>query len=377
MSKPPHLLFLVTEDWYFVSHRLALARAALAAGFRVSVATRVSRHADIIRDAGIELIAVPFRRSGLNPLREIVFLFRVVALYRRLRPDIVHQVAMKPVVLGSLAARLAGIDRIVNALGGLGYVFSSRSALAMALRKPLAWLLRTSLDGARGTLILQNQDDRTLLLQTGGIAPERVRLIRGVGVDVAAFAESAEPAGPCLIVLPARFLRDKGVWEFVEAARQLRAQGTDARFALVGAPDPDNPASIAQSQVDAWVREGAVECWGWREDMAAVFAQANIVCLPSYREGLPKALVEAAAAGRAIVTTDAPGCREVVGEGVNGLLVPVRDAHALARALKRLIDDAPLRRQMAARGRERAQAEFRSDQSIAATLGIYRELLAR
>ena len=370
----PHLVFLVTEDWYFVSHRLSIAKAALAAGFRVTVVTRVGECEKGIREAGIDVCHLPGQRGGLNPFHQVMYCLRVVGHYRRLRPDIVHHVAMKPVIYGSIAARLAGVRNIVNALGGLGFVFTSTALKARLLRPLVHALLRVAMSGPRTLLILQNRDDRRMLVQGRVIKDEHVRMIRGVGVNVEGYPEPVLRTDQCLVILPARLLRDKGVVEFAMAARRLKAQGVAARFALVGAPDEENPASLSSREIDEWVSEGFVEAWGWRDDMQQVVAQADIVCLPSYREGLPKALLEAAAAGKAIVTTDTPGCREVVEDGLNGLLVPVRDVDALAAALRKLIEDPQFRHRCGMNGRRLAQAQFSECAALDASLAIYREL---
>jgi glycosyltransferase involved in cell wall biosynthesis len=373
-QKKTHLLYFVSEDWYFVSHRLSLARAALEAGYDVTVVTRVRDHGDEIQRAGIRLIAFPLRRAGLNPLLEMSFLLRLWRIYRRVRPDIVHHVAMKPVILGTLAAKLAGVPGIVNALGGLGFVFSSSSLKARLLRPLMSVLLRFSLNSKHGVLILQNGDDSELLVKRGFVRRSAIRLVRGVGVDPTAYRVDLPADNPCLVILPARMLRDKGVYEFVAAARQLRDEGVPARFALVGEPDDENPASLKESELQGWAQEGLIEYWGWRDDMADVMVQSHVVCLPSYREGLPKVLLEAAASGRAIVTTDVPGCREVVRNGFNGLLVPMQDADALAQAIRTLVLDADKRRQFGLNGRQLAETEFSMQQSTAATLAIYSEL---
>jgi glycosyltransferase involved in cell wall biosynthesis len=372
----PRLLYLVTEDWYFCSHRLPLARAARDAGFRVTVATRVQRHAGEIRAAGIELMPLRLSRRSANPLRELATLRDIVRIYRQAQPDIAHHVALKPVLYGSLTARLTGVPRVVNALAGLGYLFSSSDLKARLLRPPIETGFRFLLDRPGSRLIVQNPDDLALLTRRGIVNASRTVLIRGSGVDLTRFAPAPEPEGAPLVVLPARMLRDKGVEEFVAAARALKQAGVNARFALVGDPDPENPAAISPAQLEAWRESGAVECWGWRDDMAAVFRQAHVVCLPSYREGLPKALIEAAACGRALVTCDVPGCREVVRDGDNGLLVPARDSAALAQALRRLLEDTALRDRMARRSRERAVAEFSLERVIADTLALYRTLLS-
>ncbi|MEW9899951.1 glycosyltransferase family 4 protein [Chitinivorax sp. PXF-14] len=372
----PHLVFLVSEDWYFVSHRLPLARAAIDAGFRVTLATKVSSYRQEIERAGINLIDLPFKRSGLNPLRELAFSIRVLNLYRRLRPDLVHHVAMKPVVIGSLAARLAGVPAIVNALGGLGYVFTSQTIKTRLLRPVVERLLRFALNGKRSALILQNRDDQELLVNAGVVRQSSIKIIRGVGVDPSTYStQNRTQPQPCLVVLPARMLRDKGVHEFVQAASDLRNEGINARFALVGSPDPQNPNSIAEDQLHAWAADGTIEYWGWRSDIAEVFSQTHIVCLPSYREGLPKALLEAAASSRAIITTDTPGCRDVVQDGYNGLLVPVGDAKALAHAIRTLILDTEMRDRFGVNGRRRIEMEFTSTMSIDMTLSTYKELL--
>lgn len=372
----PRLLFVVTEDWYFCSHRLHIAVAARRAGFDVAVATRVGRDAARIEAAGLRLHGIGLARGGLHPWRELMSFLELLRIYRRERPDLVHHVAVKPVIYGSLAAWLSGVPRVVNALAGLGFLFSSRSLKARLLR-PLATIAYRLLLGGRGrVLILQNPDDRDMFARRGLAPTAAIRLIRGSGVDTGRYCPRPEPEGVPLVVLPARLLRDKGVLEFVEAARILRANGVAARFALVGEGDPENPASIAPARIDAWRAEGVVEAWGRRDDMADVFGLSALVCLPSYREGLPKALLEAASCGRAIVATDVPGCREAVAHGDNGLLVPPHDATALAGAIASLLADPSLRRRMGERGRQRVVAQFAEDRIAAETLAVYRELLA-
>ena len=373
----PKLLFLVTEDWYFCSHRLPLARAAKAAGYEVVVATRVSAHADAITAEGFKLVPIGLRRSGRNPWRELKAILEIVGIYRRERPDLVHHVALKPVLYGAIAARLAHVPAVVNALAGLGFVFASASRKARLLRPWVAGALRLSVDADDSALIVQNPDDRKMLVEAGIVKAARIRLIRGSGVDIRRFAPSPEPAGTPLVMLPSRLLWDKGVGEFVAAAGLLRERGAEARFALVGDGDPGNPATIPEGRLRAWQAEGAVEWWGRREDMPAVLSSAAIVCLPSYREGLPKVLLEAAACGRPLVATDVPGCREIVIDGGNGLLVPPRDAPALAEAIGRLIKEPGLRADMGRRGRELVEAQFSEERVVAQTLAVYRELAGR
>lgn len=368
------LLFLVTEDWYFCSHRLPPARAAQQAGYDIIVATRVgSRGADIAAE-GFKLVPIAMQRRSRNPFRELAAIAQIVKIYWRERPDVVHHVALKPVLYGSLAAFIVRGPVVVNALAGMGFLFSSTSRLASVLRTVVSRLFRLLLNAGRNLLILQNPDDEAMLVNSGLVAAKRVRLIRGSGVDIQRFAVSTEVPTTPVVMLPSRMLWDKGVGEFVEAARLLRAGGSAARFVLVGTGDPENPASIAEGQLKAWRDSGVVESWGHRDDMPATLAQSHIVCLPSYREGLPKVLLEAAACGRPLVATDAPGCREIVRHGENGLLVPLRDAASLADAIGRLLADAELRHTMGQKGRRMVELEFSEAKVAQQTLAVYREL---
>lgn len=364
------LFFFVTEDWYFCSHRLQLAVAAQAAGYDVTVVTRVRAHGDVIREAGLGLIPFENARSSLNPLTAILTLARLVRLYRRERPDIVHHVALKPILYGTIAARIAGTSHVINALAGMGWLFSSSKGLAPWLRPVVQFWLSRSLSS--GIALVQHSEDAELLVQSG-VPSSNIRVIRGSGVDLQHFCPHTEIGGPPVVVLPARLLWDKGVGEFVEAARLLRERGVVARYVLAGEPDELNPAAIPSDQVAAWASDGVIEHLGWVDDMQGLLRKCHVVCLPSYREGLPKSLLEAVAAGLPVVTTDVPGCRDVVRDGENGLLVRARDAVALADALQQLIESAELRRQMGVRGRIRAEEEFGLTKVIQQTLAVYAE----
>jgi glycosyltransferase involved in cell wall biosynthesis len=366
------LLYLVTEDWYFVSHRLPLAIAAKMAGFDVTVATRLARHREIIEAAGLRALQFEMDRRGMSPIGLAQETLRLANLYRRERPDIVHHVSLRPVVVGGFAARLAGIRHVVSALTGMGFLFTDggRGSLARrALQSVLPWLM------ARGVTIVQNKDDGGLL-RSLGVPAERLRLIPGSGVDVTSFVPRLTPAaGKPVVMMASRLLWDKGVREFAEAARLCRNRGVQARFVLVGSPDPQNPSSIPGAELESWHASGILEWWGPREDMAAVFSQAHVVCLPSYREGLPKVLLEAAACGKPIITTDTPGCREIVRHGENGFLVPVRAVTELAEAAERLVSDATLREAMGRAGRRKIEEEFSLERVVSETLQVYAELL--
>jgi len=373
----PRILFLISEDWYFCVHWLQLAQEVRRAGFDVTVATRVARHGERIRAAGFDLVELGWSRRSTNPFREFLSVMEVVRTFRKVRPDIVHQCAIKPVLYGSLASVVVGIPIVMNTVAGLGYIFSSHDVAARLLRPLVRAAFHLLLDRPNARVIVQNPDDRAQLLREGIVEDDHLFLIKGAGVDLEKFAYRPEPEGIPVVVLPARMLRDKGVCEFVEAARALKYAGVAARFVLVGTPDPENPACIPEEQLAGWHAEGIVEYWGWREDIPSVLQQSNIVCLPSYREGLPTSLIEASSCGRAIVTTDVPGCREVVADGENGLLVAARDAVGLAVALRRLIEDAPLRRAMGQAGKGRAEREFSIGRVVSETLALYEAAIAR
>jgi glycosyltransferase involved in cell wall biosynthesis len=372
----PKLLYLVTEDWYFVSHRLPLAVAALKAGFDVVVVTRVDKAEDAIRAAGLRLISIPFNRSKLNPFEALKTLAALRAIYRSEAPDIVHHVAMTPVIYGSIAAAMVGGRRQVNALMGLGYVFISDDLKARLLRAPVAVLLRMALKARHTRVIVQNRDDFKLLEHSGFARSHDLRLIRGSGVDPRHFAEAdAVGSGTPTVVLPARMLRDKGVLEFVEAARLLKAKGVLARFVLCGSPDPLNPASLSEDELRRHALAGVVEYWGWQKDMSLVWKAAQVVCLPSYGEGLPKVLLEAAASYLPLVAADVPGCREIVQPGVNGWLVPRGDEQALAAALEEALSNPDLRVQYGRAGRRIIEQEMSLQRVVKETLAVYSELL--
>jgi glycosyltransferase involved in cell wall biosynthesis len=370
------LLFLVTEDWYFCSHRLPVARAAREAGAEVIVATRVDRHGEAITREGFRLVRLRWQRRSKNLLSEAAALGAITRLYRRARPHIVHHVAVKPTVYGGIAAMLAGRPRQVAAIAGLGYLSVSRQWRARLLGPVVRAALRSVLDRPEARVIVQNPDDETAMIDGAFADASRVRVIRGSGVDAERFAPAdSPPPAPVTVVLAGRMLRSKGVGEAVEAARILRERGVALRMVLAGEPDPENPESIGRSRLQRWAREGVVEWRGHVDDMAALWRSAHVGLLPSYREGLPKTLLEAAACGLPLVASDVPGCREIVHEGENGFLVPAREAAPLADALERLAGDAELRAHMGKCSRELVERHFTEATVTAATLSVYAELL--
>ncbi|MEP6558756.1 MAG: glycosyltransferase family 4 protein [Burkholderiales bacterium] len=369
----PRLLFIVNVDWFFLSHRLPIALHAMQAGYEVHLAVGLTDRLPELAAHGLTVHPIALRRAGIAPLAQVRSFLQMLCVLRRVRPDVLHLVTVKPVVFGGIAARLLRVPTVVAAVPGLGYVFTAQGRMAALARGLLAWLYRLALRSPRVRVLFQNPDDRQRLIEAARLDPARTQIIRGSGVDLARYAATPLPPGVPLVVLVARLLHDKGVHEFVQAARELRAGGHTARFALVGAPDVENRASIGAHQLARWRAEGAVELWGQREDIPAVLAQAHIVVLPSYREGLPKVLLEAAACARAVVTTDVPGCRDAIEPDVTGLLVPARDAAALAAAIARLLDDRALCERFGRAGRTLAEREFDIDQIVAEHLALYRE----
>lgn len=401
MKSKPRILFLVTEDWYFLSHRLPLARAARDAGAEVLVATRYSTHQERIAAEGFKTLALEWDRGSHNPFKEAFSVLRLAVLYYQWRPDIIHHVAMKPIMLGSLAARIINwlgvTPRIVNAVTGLGYFFiepnvgvgadpnlgrysgdniPSRNTSGTILRYLVHAALRFALDDPRTTVIVQNEDDTATLRHHRVLNHSRIKIIRGSGVDVKEFPQLPAPKGGALVAaLVARMLFDKGIRETVEAASILKRQGVDLKILLVGPTDPANPAAIAQEKLQEWDAEGIIKWIGPRKDIAAIWAEAAIAVLPSYREGLPKALLEAASCGRPLVATDAPGCREICRNQETGLLVPVGDAKALAQALATLAKDQDLRLRLGATARRVVEQEFSTEKVVQQTMALYQELL--
>lgn len=371
------LLFLVAEDWYFWSHRLSIARAAREAGIEVYVMARINRHADAIRSEGFELIPWSgFVPGGMNPLKEIQAVLQVLRQYRRVRPDLVHHVHNKPILYGGLAARLCGIPAM-NTVAGLGLVFAEQSVKMRTLRRLMVNLFRVALNGKNRTLTaFQNGEDLDYFLEMGVVTPSRVTLIRGSGVDLSAFPGRPNPSGIPVVMLAARLLWKKGIREFISAARAVAAQGIPARFVIVGAPDTNSPNAVPESVLRQWHNEGVVEWWGRRSDMAAVLAEAAIVCLPStYREGVPRVLIEAASCCRPIVTTNIGGCRDIVRDSENGILVPPGDSEALAEAIRRLLADPNLREMMGRRGRQIVAEQFSDEYVVSETSIAYRRLI--
>ena len=357
-----------------MSHRLPLASAAQEEGYEIHVATSHGACLDQIRSHGFGHHIVPFVRSGQNPLYELRTMLCLVSLFLRLKPNLVHLVTIKPILYGGIAARLAGVGAVVSAVSGLGTVFLSDSIFGRVRRWAVILLYREAFKQKRLTVIFQNPHDCEVLMQVNALKNEQAKLIRGSGVKLTDYPYLPELEGKTVVVMAARLLRDKGVVEYVEAAKLLKARGLSIEFRLMGSADLGNPTGITQKELDLWKRESNVNVLPFRTDIASEYANANIVCLPSYREGLPKSLIEAAACGRAVVTTDVPGCRDSIIPGVTGLLVPIKDHLALANAIQTLTEQPELRSRMGSAGRKLSEKEFIIEKIVQEHLAIYREL---
>ena len=371
----PVLVYLVTEDWYFLSHRVPMASAALAASYDVHVITHVNEDGAAIEALGFHLHPMIWRRGSVNPMSFVMNIRAVRKLYSKLSPDLVHHVALQPTIVGSLAAVGLPCARL-NALAGLGFVFTSASAKARLARPFLRALLRFGLGHERSAVLVQNPDDRAAVRNLG-VADDKIFTIGGSGVDLNKLRPLPEAAGPITAAYIGRLLADKGLRALIKAHELLNRRGEPVTLLIAGKPDPANPASISDQEIASWARIPGVRLLGHVADIGDVWKVAHIAVLPSRREGLPKSLLEAAAYGRPIVATDVPGNREIARQGVNALLVPVDDPSALADAIARLARDRDLRRIFGEAGRKFVEERFSADRIGKEIVSLYDRLLDR
>lgn len=368
------ILFVVNTPEFFLSHRLPLAVAARASGFTVHIASGLGPACKKIFDLGFQHHLLPISRSGHNLLFELKTILELYRLMRKIRPDLVHLITIKPVLYGGLMARLIGIRAMVAAISGLGTVFIDHEQDQFWIRRAIKWLYKVALGHQNVKVIFQNPDDREELIGMGAVLKDKTVLIKGSGISLDMYPMRPEPKGVPVVTFAGRLLRNKGVREFIEAAKILKERRIVARFLLVGSPDPGNPTSITEKELSNWSKDGFVEILGYRNDIPNLFENSNIVVLPSYREGLPKVLIEAASCGRAVVTTNAPGCRDAIEPDLTGLLVSVRDSVGLANAIQSLIENSDRRKLMGLSGRALAEREFSIQKVVDAHLLIYDEL---
>ena len=364
------LLYVASEDRAFVSHRMPMARAAKDAGFDVHVATNATKYADAIRAEGFQLHQIPFRRGGLGPLSALNTILAIRKLERNIRPSVIHHSGLQCCVLGGIAA-LGRSARQINALTGLGYVFTSQSFSARSMKLAVSLLLRFLLNRTTSIALVQNPDDGAAL-EAIGISAQKIALIPGSGVETDSLTPLAEPETPITIGFAGRLLRDKGIYALVAAHRLLRDRGLDTHLLIAGEPDPANPESVSQAEAVTWNSEPGITWLGQVDDIKDLWSRAHIAALPSHREGLPKSLLEAAAYGRPMVATDTPGCREIVIDRQTGLLVPIEAPIKLADALETLIRSKELRQTYGKSARQLVVDKMSSRSVGAAIVALYK-----
>jgi glycosyltransferase involved in cell wall biosynthesis len=372
-------VFYANTDWYLYNFRLSTALRLKAEGHEVVMLSPPGDYGERFAAHDLRWIRLAMDRASLNPFREVALIRTLTKVLRQERPDLLHNFTVKCAVYGAIAARAARVPAVVNAVAGMGYVFASDRMLARGLRPIVKLLMRGTLGGKQSRLILQNPDDADAFLRALLVPETHIRVIRSSGVNLERFLPIVPQSElrPLRVLLAARLLWEKGIGEYIEAARRLRAQGRNIQFVIAGSPDPGNPRSVSREQVEGWVAEGLVDWRGHVDDMPVLMRSMDVIALPSYyREGVPKSLIEAAACGLAVVTTNLPGCRDVVSEhGVDGLHVEPRCAQSLADRLAQLDDDRDLVRRLGECARRKAMEHFDEQMVIRRTIEVYDELL--
>ena len=372
-------VFYANTDWYLYNFRLSTALRLKAEGHDVVMLSPPGEFGERFSAHELRWIQLTMDRASLNPFREAQTISALTRILRAERPDLLHNFTVKCAIYGALAARAARVPAVVNAVAGMGYVFASDAMLARTLRPMVKLLMRGTLGGKQSRLILQNPDDADAFVRARLVPQQHIRVIRSSGVNLERFlpVDAITEPRPLRVLMAARLLWEKGIGEFIEAARMLRAQGRNIEFVIAGSPDPGNPRSASREQAEGWVAEGLVDWRGHVDDMATLMRSMDVIALPSYyREGVPKSLIEAAACGLAVVTTNLPGCREVVSEdGVDGLHVEPRCARSLAERLAMLDDDRVLVRRLGDEARRKAMEHFDEQMVIRRTIEVYDELL--
>ncbi len=375
MIKKPVLFYVVNVDWFFLSHRIQLALHALKMGYDVFLITKNTGRKSEIEKQGIKVYDMDFRRSGTNPISELKLIFGLVKLYRKHKPILIHHVTIKPNIYGSIAARLSGVNPVVvNAVSGLGYNFTDDRKTFF--QKMLLLLIKFSFSYHRANFIFQNPDDASFYKSLGLIRDGNNILIKGAGVDENLFAfEDPIEKEKLIVLLPARMLFDKGINEFYNAAVLLKDKlFGKVEFIMAGDIDLQNPAGASKEQLSSMNIKGYFTWVGFQQNIIHLLRTSDIICLPSYREGIPKSLIEAMAIGRPIVTTDVPGCRECVENGVNGILVPPKDFVSLSEALLSLINNPQLRLKMGKASRLKMFTDMTLGKVVNKTFQFYKKI---
>ena len=369
------IILVANTDWYLYNFRASLVKKLQSDGAEVVLVSPPGSYSSSFQGWGIRWVPWIVGRKSISPWQELKSIVALVRIYQLEQPDLIHHHTIKPVFYGTLAARLTGVSAIINSITGRGYVFLGSDFKARFLRFFVTPFYRILLRTSKVAVIFENQTDREFFIEQNLVKPEQTSLIESVGVDPDRFVPQPEPQGEIKVLLPARMLWDKGIGVFVDAVRLLQQQKVSARFILVGALDDGNPSAIPAEKINSWQAEGLVEWLGWQKNMEKVYADSHIVVLPSFHEGVPTVLIEAAACARPLVATDIPGCRAVITPEENGLLVPTQDADALAKALKRLIESPDLRWQMGEIARKRVLQKFTHHQVNEATNQIYERFM--
>jgi glycosyltransferase involved in cell wall biosynthesis len=369
------VLIVVNIPKFFLSHWLNIALTAKLNGYDVHVATMEGPETALIKKAGLTHHVIPLNRSGQNILQELASLWSLCTLFKSLRPELIHLITIKPVIYGGIAARIAGVNAVLSAVTGLGYVFINEQGKTSTLRKLVSTLYRFVFGHPNIRVLFENEADCQNFCKSSIVQPEKTVVVHGAGVDLSHFSYVPEPEGRIKVVFAARLLKDKGVVEFLAAAGQL-SHLKHVDFILAGDTDPDNPASLSEQELLAIKANGQVQVLGFCQDVASLFKSSHIIVLPSYREGLPKVLIEAAACGRAVITSDVPGCRHVIVPEKTGSLVPVKDVDALAKTMKKLIEDDSIRQEFGRAGRLLAESRFGEQQIGQTYMKLYSQLLA-
>ncbi|WP_140919908.1 glycosyltransferase family 4 protein [Limnobaculum xujianqingii] len=365
------ILYVVNVDWFFVSHRLPIALKAIDEGFEVYLACGITDKQEMLENLGLKIYPLAISRSGTSLLSELKLFFHIYKVVSKIKPDIIHMVTIKPVIYAGIASKLLNIKKRIFSISGLGYVFIASGFKATLFRYVISLFYRLSIKCKNSIVIFQNPDDKDLFLKLNIVNLSQSILIRGSGVNLDKYPVLPEPDGVPVVMLMARLLIDKGVLEFVEAAKILR-NIIDVRMVLVGDVDDSYPNSITKLELESWVNYNVIEYWGYTDNPAKTISQSNIIVLPSYREGLPKNLIEAAACARAVITTDVPGCRDAIIPDVTGTLVPLKNVNALVDNILDLINNSTKRYSFAKQGRILAENAFNINHVINTHIDIYK-----
>ena len=370
LEEKKKLLILVNVDWFLISHRLPLVLAAQKDGYEVHIACSFTNDYNRLTSLGFHLHELPISRAGLSVFSEIKIFIKILLLIKNIKPNQMHFISIKPIIYGGIASRLLGLKEFISSISGLGYIFTAKTKVSILLKPIILFLYRLSLKNSDSLVIFQNSFDRDYFVKQKIVLLENSLLIPGSGVDLEKFVYTPEPQGEIIIMMVSRLLIDKGVYDFIEAASILKKESSSIKMVLVGGVD-ENPQSIKQYELDNWISEGLIDYWGFRDDIAEVMSKANVIVLPSYREGLPKCLIEAAACSRATITTDVPGCRDAILPKKTGLLINVKDPQSLVRAIKTLESNQDLRVSMGREGRKLAENSFDINEVIRIHLNVY------